>query len=274
MEILIDENVEVGSNEYIIINVNENDSNQRCNPVDSIFKYTKYCIKFYSIIRLTIYVTFWNQRNDIAEIFNLIVIESMNQAVKFQQKIRMKTLILVLTIFILTISFTAMFFLGKIENIFRYFSQIYSSIITLNILLIYYVSICGYEIMIVSFFAQNILPIGENIPLIRQWLLIIKSLHMQIEKILGFIIFWIFILNFIEVIATVVAPHFEHRLKFINALYMVILRSSFNFTALLTVVFKVDAVSRNPTVGWQKIVTTVMKENPLSTRRSNHGFFN
>ena len=102
-----------------------------------------------------------------------------------------------------------------------------------------------HEIMIVSFFAQNIPPTRENIPLIRKRLSSIESLHSQIENILVFLIFWIFILNFIEVIWTiVVAPHFEHTLKFTNTVYMAILRSSINFIALLTVVFKVDAVSR------------------------------
>lgn len=92
-------------------------------------------------------------------------------------------------------------------------SRIYSSVVILSILMVYHYVMSAYYCVLGKFFDKYKPPIDEKImSTIKKITLIrINNIHLLIEKTFGFSIFWIFTLNYIEIVWNVIAvPRFDH----------------------------------------------------------------
>lgn len=215
---------------------------------EKVYEMTQLPASFsYLFIRLVVYIMLWLRRNDMREIFTLICYSISTDKYSMQnlsKSISRICPILYLYIFLIISVYIAMFYCVNHNFTWLYLvSRIYTSVMVTCILTVYYFMIHGYQIMFKSFFI-NIYYNNIGVTSIRTKLNNIKTTHLIIERKFGFFIFWIFCLNYIEIVWTVlIVPHLsQFDLSNLDDFLWVmsIFRSLINLTTIFIIMVKVD----------------------------------
>lgn len=202
----------------------------------------------YLVTRGVIFFIFWIRRDNICEIFTQVTNAIVNDenSLKMISRTTFRICRRLYIVFVAIIVFYVVLF-TFIPHDFIWFyliSRIYTSILITSILMLYYISIRSYQTALISFF-HSISYDDVDIIGIRSELHKIKKLHEQIERKLGFFIFWIFCLNYIEIVWTVIVfPHlsqFDMRNRDCFLWVMSISRSIINLITIIITVVKVDS---------------------------------
>lgn len=216
---------------------------------DTIYDKVEFPASFlYYFARGTVYFMFWIERNDLRDIYTITTysirtdefsIRKLSVAMSWMCKILFSTygavIILNLTLFYsIRHNFTWLYLI----------TRIYSLILETSILMVYCSTIYGYQVAFELFFKSITAENDVDVAIIRAKLNVIGKIYEKIQRKLGFFVFWIFVMNYHEIVfIAVVVPRFDHfdltnRDNFLW--FLDILRCLVNITAIFIVVVKVD----------------------------------